>query len=141
MPESWGVTIASAIVVRNAGKDKTFNTHRIHSHPLHCLLCSRGTGHQGRLGSAGAAAATLSEMFEGNVDDEGLGPDVVPPFHPTREWPELFQYAEKLYRTPTTSEDAKSVNFPDNFCGIAGVVIMRDTRKEEVWPDASPRKR
>ena len=93
------------------------------------------------MGSAGAAAATLSEMFEGNVDDEGLGPDVILPFDSTREWPELFQYAEELYRTRTTGEEAKPVNLPDEFRGIAGVVIMRDTRDEEVWPDASPRKR
>ena len=141
MPESWGVTIASAFVVRDALPDKTFDRHRRHSRPLHCLLCSGGTGCQGSLGSAGAAAATLSKMFEGNVDDEGLGTNVVPPFDPSREWPELFQYAEKLYRTRTTVEEAKPVNLSDEFRGIAGVVIMRDTRDEEVWPDASPRKR
>ena len=141
MPESWGVTIASAFVVRDALPDKTFDHHRHHSRQLHCLLCSGGTGRQGRLGSAGAAAATLSKMFKGNVDDESPGPDVTLPFDPTREWPELFQYAEELYRTRTTSEEAKSVNLPEKFRGIAGVVIMRDTREEGVWPDASPRKR
>ena len=134
MPESWGVTIASAIAVRNAGKDKTFNTHRIHSRPLHCLLCSWGTGHHGQLGSAGAAAATLSEMFRGTGNDEGLGPDVVLPFDPKREWPKLFQYAEELYRTRTTSEEARLVNLPDKFHGIAGVVIMRDTGDEKNDP-------
>lgn len=131
LPESWGVTIASALAVRAAGLDKTYNTHRQHSHPLHCLLCSGGTGRNGPLGSAGAAASALSDLFGGAGDDMGLGPDADLLFDPTREWPELLQYAEELYRRRTTSEEATLVGLRDEFRGIAGVAIMRDAKDED----------
>ena len=46
MPDTWGVSIASAIAVRDARPNKTYDRHRLHSRPLHCLLCSGGTGRQ-----------------------------------------------------------------------------------------------
>ena len=59
---------------------------------------------EARIG-ADAAAAALSKLFEGNGDDEGLGPDVVLPFDPTREWPKLFKDAEKFHRMRVTGMD------------------------------------
>ena len=131
LPESWGVAIASAFAVRAAGSDKTYNTHRQHSRPLHCLLCSGGTGRHGPYGSAGAAASALSDLFGGAGDDTGPGPDADLLFDPTREWPELLQYAEEIHRRRTTGDEATLFDLRDEFRGIAGVVIMRDAKDED----------
>ena len=51
--ESWGVALASAIEVRDARPNKRFDRHIGHSMPLHCLLCSRGSGKQGPMARPG----------------------------------------------------------------------------------------
>lgn len=85
LPESWGISFASAIAVRNSAPDKTFDHHRQHSRPLHCLLCSKGTGTYGFLGSAGAAAAALSELFVKTIEEDGLASEKDFAFGPTDE--------------------------------------------------------
>ena len=137
LPESWGISIASAIAVRKESPVKTFDRHRRHSRPLHCLLCSAGTGTQGPLGSAGAAAEALSQLFDGTDEDDGLGPDMGPPFRPATELPELFQYAVSRHEMRSTGEEPGSVDLPMEFRSIAGVVIMRDPAMIQVGRDAS----
>ncbi len=124
-PESWGVAIASAIEVRNAKPNKTYDRHRYHSRPLHCLLCSRGTGRQDAMGSAGAAASGLSALFEGAGRGD-LGPGLVPPFVPSRGLPKLFEEAERIHQARSSRPQA-SIDFGSEFPGIAGAVIVRDT--------------
>ena len=140
LPQSWGIAIASAIAVRDAWPVKTYDRHRVHSRPLHCLLCSKGTGRQGPLGSAGAAAAALSEMFDGTGADDGLRPDVIPPFEPTSELPALFQNAVKLHQMRPTGDEAGLADWSSEFPGIAGVVIVQDSEDQEVRSDATLRK-
>ena len=139
LPESWGVAIASAISVRDARPDKTYDRHRHHSRPLHCLLCSSGSGRQHPLGSAGAAAAARSVLFEGAGEDDGLEPDMIPPFEPTRELPELFRYVEELHRARTTGAGASLADLDSEFRGITSVVIVRDSEGKETWSDETPR--
>lgn len=135
LPKSWGVAIASAIKVRDAWPVKTYDCHRLHSRPLHCLLCSQGIGLQGSLGSAGAAAEALSRLFEGTGIDDRLGPDLVPPFEPTSELPALFQEAVKIDRMRETGGDAGLADRTSEFPGIAGVVIMQDSEDKEIRCD------
>ena len=70
-PETWGITLASAIAVQYEKPDRSFDCHRHHSMPLHCLLCSWGSGRQGAKGSAGAAAGALSRLFDTSLDSHG----------------------------------------------------------------------
>lgn len=127
LPGSWGVAVASAINVRKAKPNKAFDLHRYHSRPLHCLLCSGGTGQQNAMGSAGAAAAALSTLFEGASENDGLAPDLMPPFEPATGLPELFQYAEELEQARAKGDtDLPSENW-NEFPGIAGAVILRDS--------------
>jgi len=126
LPGSWGVAVASAINVRKAKPDKTFDLHRYHSRPLHCLLCSGGTGQQFAKGSAGAAAAALSTLFEGTSEDDGLGPDLMPPFEPATELPELFRYAEEIEQARAKGDTDLLYENQLEFPGIAGAVILRD---------------
>ena len=127
LPESWGVAVASAINVLKAKPDKSYNFHRHHSRPLHCLLCSRGSGQQDPLGSAGAAAAALSTLFEGTSVDDGLGADLVPPFEPTTDLPELFQHAERIQQARAEGDTELLAEFRREYPGIGGAVIVRDT--------------
>ena len=127
LPESWGVAVASAINVRKAKSNKTFDLHRHHSRPLHCLLCSGGTGQQNAMGSAGAAAAALSALFEGTSEDDGLGPDLMPPFEPATELPDLFRYAEDIEQARAKGDTDLLYENRLEFPGIAGAVILRDS--------------
>ena len=133
-PESWGVTIASAIAVRDKSNilnnktktDKTFNCHREHSLPLHCLLCSGGTGDLGQKGSAGAAAAALAKMFK-DTPNEKLAQKKEFLFDPQSDWPKLFQVANDVYREGSSFEEIKRIKLSELFPEIGGVVIFRDT--------------
>jgi len=127
LPESWGVAIAPATAVRKARPNNKFDCHRHHSRPLHCLLCSRGFGQQSRMGSAGAAAATLSEMFEGSTGEDGLWPRFALPFEPTEGLPKLFQDAERIHDEHTEHVSEPLPDLSNDFPGIGGVVIMRDS--------------
>ena len=131
LPESWGIAIASAFNVRNARPNKSYNLHRSHSLPLHCLLCSRGCGRQGPMGSAESAAAGLSRLFNGTDDDDVRGSDFALPFRPRRGMPELFRFAEQIYQDRTGGLDANPNDFGREFPGIAGAVIVRDREREE----------
>ena len=95
MPESWGVTIASAFVVRDALPDKTFNTPSAYI-PVRCTAsCVRGVL-AARICLVRRAQQVRQPLHfprcsEGTGDDEALGPDVVPPIRlDAHEWPELF---------------------------------------------------
>ena len=126
-PESWGVAIASAINVKNAHPIKTFDRHRNHSRPLHCLLCSEGTGRRTALGSAGAAASALSDLFEGTSEEDGLGDDLIPPYEATRTMPELFRRAEGIEREREEDVDGAFADLRRDFPALAGVAIFRDS--------------
>lgn len=120
--ESWGITIASAFKVRSVKPDKTFDTHKKHSIPLHCLLCSGISGQQRRQGSAGYAALVLSRMFDRSDDEEIFEEDIGRPFEPTTELPDLFQEVR----------DGKSASeISERYPGIAGVVLIQDRKDGE----------
>lgn len=143
-PESWGVALASAIEVQRARPYKSFNRHRCHSMPLHCLLCSEGSGQQGAVGSPGAAAAALSRLFARSAATEDLGSDLSPPFEPAAELPEIFQEAERVHRSEHLGDDGMIAEFSARFPGLAGAVIFRDSEDSDrtlssipdmPWPD------
>ena len=143
-PEPWGVALASAIEVRRARPDKSFDRHRCHSMPLHCLLCSQGSGQQGAMGSPGAAAAALSRLFARSAGTDDLGPDLSPPFEPAAELPEIFQEAERVHRSEHLDDDEMIDEFSARFPGLAGAVIFRDREDSDgtlnpiadmPWPD------
>ena len=125
-PAWWGVSIASAVEVLRAKPDKSFDRHRFHSQPLHCLLCSGGTGQRDDQGLAGAAARGLSMVFEGAGTADVLGPELSPPFRPTTDLPDVFRQAERARQEPIGDEDDVVAGFRREFPGIAGVVLIRD---------------
>ncbi len=121
VPESWGIAIASAFEVRNSKPDKTYERHRDHSLPLHCLLCSGGRGRQTAMGSAAAAAAALSKLFEGTVGDDAAGPELTPPFRPRRGLPDIFQFAEHIHRARMEGVETVAIDPGSDYPGIGGL--------------------
>ena len=86
-PNSWGISFASATAVRRALPDKSFNRHRGHSFPFHCLLCSQGVGDnpaRRTQGSPRVAAAALSRLFRDFDVDDVAGLDMSLPVEPMR---------------------------------------------------------
>ena len=128
-PESWGVALASAIEVRRARPDKSFDRHRCHSMPLHCLLCSEGAGQQSAMGSPGAAATALSRLFARSAGTDDLGPNLSPPFEPADELSDIFQEAERAHRFDYLDDDGMIAEFSARFPGVAGAVIFRDSEE------------
>ena len=85
-PQSWGISFASAVAVRQSLPDKSFDRLASHSLPFHCLLCPLGVGGRAARrpqGSAGTAAAVLSRLFAGTEVDDIAQFNVPPPFEPT----------------------------------------------------------
>ncbi|MDE0076904.1 MAG: hypothetical protein OXO50_05250 [Caldilineaceae bacterium] len=125
VPESWGVSFASAFKVRRAKPDKTFDCHRLHSRPLHCLLCSHGTGERDPQGSPTMAARTLSQLFRG-IDEDGDELDLTTLFTPGTELPRLFREAERVYRSGHMGDREVIAELRTEFPDLAGVVLFRD---------------
>ena len=125
-PESWGVCLVSAPLVRNAMPTNTFDYHHRISRPFHCLFCSRSTGTQDVDGIAGTAAAALSSLFEESGSDDALDPELLPPFQPEKTVPELFRRAEIMTVTRLDDESPGLSDLQMDYPEIAGAVIVRD---------------
>ena len=123
---SWGVTLASAFAVRDAMPDNTFDCHRHHSRPLHCLLCTRGTGAHTQTGLAQAASFALTMLFSDGLPHDEVEPDLRAPFRPLTGLPEIFLRAQGARDREFSAEDALRDGLRDEYAGIAGVVIIRD---------------
>jgi hypothetical protein len=126
---SWGISIADAYNVRAVLRDLTFDTHRRHSIPLHCLLCSVGTGDRGLVGSPGWALRALQRLRSAG------SPAVVPgsalPELPMQEEPLLVRQVREI--SDAGDAQKKSVlrdMLAQQFPNIAGVVIFRDGRPD-----------
>ncbi len=115
----FGISLADANAVAATMPDKTFDKHCLHSMPLHCLLCSGGSGVRPGGGTPAMAAsgiALLREVYAldvGDPDARGLRQGL----HP------MVEFALGLAsRRAEGIADTESKEIP----GIAGVVVMRD---------------
>lgn len=118
MPESWGISIADAHAVRAALDDQTFDTHRMHSKPLHCLLCSAGLGIRPTAGgSAELARASLENLFASDTRRPTL----------LKEPPTLFLDALRTMARESPAARASGVAaLSEQHPNIAGVVVLQD---------------
>lgn len=137
-PQSWGISFASAVAVRNALPDKSFNKHRGHSLPFHCLLCSQNVGDKPARrpqGSPGVVADALSRLFTDFEVDDVAGLDMSLPFEPMRGVRPLFAEAEEVASLDDSEErDQRAEGLGRVYRGIAGAVILRDP-VDTVVPD------
>ncbi|WP_152566341.1 DUF6615 family protein [Lysobacter antibioticus] len=128
MPESWGISIAHAESVRAALDDQSFDTHRMHSIALHCLLCSRGLGIRPAFGSPELLLNGLVRLRDLAEDNEiGISSISLLPDTLFTELPHMFRVARDMASAQSffeyeTLRDEVAQRYPD----IAGVVIFRD---------------
>lgn len=119
IPPSWGISFANAHDVRAALDDQSFDTHARHSRPLHCLLCSGGTGeHAAGGGSAAQARRALDPNGEASARfdaERGL-------FAEALLLSQLGDGPMKQFRVDRIAQE-----FPD----LAGVVVLRDAEERE----------
>ena len=131
LPESWGVSFASAIAVRNALPDKRFDRHRKHSLPFHCLLCSQGLGvSPGRSpqGSPGVVAAVLRRLFTDDELEEVLSRDLLSRLEPSQGIPIMTARAEEAASVDDLQErEHAAETLGEEYPDIAGAVILRDS--------------
>lgn len=89
---SWGISIADAQDVRDLLPDQSFAALRHWSHPLHCLLCTRG---QANLGAGGSPALIADRMQR----DMGASSGVTrSDWSPRAELPGYYQMIEPLLK-------------------------------------------
>ncbi len=125
VPESWGVSLAPAQNVASALADQTFDTHRRHSFPFHCLLCTLGTGKADPNGSPTAVARTLRSAAApaaGRRSVRGPGEDGT--WH-SRHLIFDLAYEASLFESPE-GESPLIAKLRKQFPKVAGVVIVRD---------------
>ena len=123
---SWGVTLASALTVRHAMPDDTFDCHRCHSRPLHCLLCTRGAGDHAQAGLAHTVSSALTELFSANHSSDEADRQFGVPFQPQRGLPEMFVRAQLVGEEDTSGKDGMLAELGAEYPGVAGVVIVQD---------------
>lgn len=122
--DGFGVSLADAHAVEAALPDETFDTHRFHSMPLHCLLCSGGSGTRSDGGTPEMAASGIarlrSAIARDTRDGDALG--LREGLHP------LVERALGL-----AEERVKEGNIfgIDEFAGIDGVIVLRDAKPSE----------
>jgi hypothetical protein len=118
----FGVSVAEASVVAGALPDETFDTHRKHSIPLHCLLCSGGQGMRPDGGTpemvADALARLRSMTPSEKKDAEASG--FLQGLHPT---------IELALGLAARRADSSDFTIPDDLPNIAGVVVLRDAEE------------
>jgi hypothetical protein len=129
MPECWGVSVALAHDVRAALdplKDQRFDTHRLHSMPLHCLLCSAALGKHPPGGGPAQVLRTLVRLqaFRSRASGEGTVPNA---FRLRSKLPPLFDRAVAAGRADNEQPEGRRVEaLARSYPRLAGVVVMQD---------------
>lgn len=117
----FGVSVADALSVKAALPDETFDRHRFHSIPLHCLLCSRGSGTRADGGTPEMSAFNIgrlrSAIARNPSDGDALG--LRDGLHPIVEL--ALGFAERRV------EDGEIFGV-EEFVGIDGVIVLRDAK-------------
>ena len=122
--DGFGVSLADAHAVEAALPDETFDTHRIHSMPLHCLLCSAGSGTRFDGGTPEMAASGIARLRSAIARDprDGDALGLRDGLHPFVEL--ALGFAERRV------EDGEIFRV-DKFAGIDGVLVLRDAKPSE----------
>lgn len=126
--DGFGISLAEAQAVHRDLPDETFDTHRDHSIPLQCLLCSAGNGTRPGGGTPELAASGIARLRGAIARDasdlEALG--LRQGLHP------LVEFALSIARRRADGIDDPEV---DDVPGIAGVVVLQDAEKKKEAPD------
>lgn len=128
--ESWGVSIADAEAVRNLLNDQSFDSHRHHSRPLHCLLCSGGKGVRPAGGSPELARRFIADLRAGPDGVEAASSWRSDPDLELREEPPgVFREAMSILDEDDRGDrEARVEALAQEFPGLAGVVVLQDAK-------------
>jgi hypothetical protein len=121
----FGISLAEADPVLAALPDEHFDTHCQHSIPLHCLLCSRGSGRKGSGGSPDAIAAALAR-FRNRLDGRHRDDADPPPTGLRDGMHPAVSYA--LEERRRADEDGTTLEPSHDLPGVDGVIVLRDTK-------------
>lgn len=119
----FGISLADASKVHGSLPDETFDEHRQHSMPLHCLLCNGGSASRPSGGTPALAASGLARLGIA-TSPEGLDPDgpgLRSGLHPT---------VERALELARRRAEGGDIPARDDMPDIAGVVVLRDTKDE-----------
>jgi hypothetical protein len=131
MPDSWGIAIASADDVEAALNDVSFDRHRLHSRPLHCLLCSGGTGARGPFGSPGRAASWFRDVEPAGTPLPPYGEPDLPPGVRRGSDP-LFSAVRDYAGIDPERRRGLVEQLREKYPSVDGVVILRDAKAVRV---------
>lgn len=116
----FGISVAEAMIVERTLPDEQFDTHRNHSIPLHCLLCSAGNSER-RLGGTPELVASGLRRLSGLAQEEASEPrdfGLRQGLHPA-----VVKALEFDDHEPDEVGSRTDPEFPN----IAGVVVLEDS--------------
>ena len=117
----FGISVADALSVRGFLPDETFKSHKAHSIPLHCLLCSKGRGVRSNGGTPEMIARAYNNMSNERVGEtvEGDLLGLQEGMHP------LVSIALDLAATLNDGGEAFDIDVSRN---LAGVIVLKDSK-------------
>lgn len=130
--KGFGISLADAFAVHAVVPDETFDTHRGHSMPLHCLLCSKGSGVRSASGTPEMAAFGIAEL-------RALSPRDAPDPDTLGLRQGLHPLVEFAIGVASLRGDRADHPEGDEVPGIAGVVVLKDAEEEERPSEARKR--
>lgn len=130
----FGVSLAEAHTVETNLPDETFDTHRGHSMPLHCLLCSGGRGTRPSGGTPELAASGIARLSAAIAretrDPQHLG--LRQGLHP------LVEHA--IGAASLRAEGIDDIEV-EGGTDIAGVVVLRDREDKKTTKNRKQKSR
>jgi hypothetical protein len=128
--EGWGISIASAYMTKARLPSESFDTHSMHSIPLHCLLCTWGSGDPGPTGSPGPVGHALNRLGPPPPSgSEGIGPGP-DRFAPREGLHPIIRATLNVAEIENAEErEGMAERLAEEFPGVAGAVILRDGRE------------
>lgn len=116
----FGISVADAAAVRHILPDESFDSHRAHSIPLHCLLCNGAKDKRAPGGTPVAIARSFMLLRQIEGDDLRNIPGFQQGIHPT---------VKAAFDQSSRPEGELPREGPP---GIAGVIMLRDGDDETV---------
>ena len=119
--ESWGISMADAYSVRRLLNDQTFDSHKVNSRPLHCMLCAGGASRRpADFGSSALLHLALSRVSQWHRENVGIKQLIEPP----------SPMVSGVIQAAINSEDAYFRNFRneirEGFPNLGGAIIFDD---------------
>lgn len=133
----FGISIAEANNVEAALPNQNFEVHKLHSIPLHCLLCTRNADKRGSGGSPDAIIFNLRDRLRAHRSESLRPPRDREAFGFTTAQHTIVLQARQSRDALAAGIPAVELDLPD----IAGVIVFSDGEDDSKRPSVELKRR